>query len=260
VPENNISKHWQKSVKERCWCKHVAGKDPNAKIKTGSFEHYACINFFLQLLVPSNEILNGMVLASIVCRKALYIERVPFISGWDDESLCDKHQFVSIRQIEMTGIGALPFDRGDDEMNMDHPYFRTYGRFEYADGETEVPEDPYQANAPTGQGYPTIVLPNIDETLRVPLSRWKQLPEKFKPFCVYSNRIADTAKGVGSFYSTVKDYKRLGCLIPVELDRENIGWKWWTDYYDKKFRVISRETRKNAARLIAPAKDDEEED
>ena len=259
LPKNRLSAHWQKSVKHRCWCKHVAGRDAKAKIRDGSTEHYACINFFLQLIVPNDQ-LNGLVFASIVCRKAIYVDRVPFISGWDDESLCEKHQFVSVRQIEMTGIGALPFDRGNNAMKLNHAEFKQYGRFRYADGQTLVPSDPYQPYAPTGLGYPEIRLPNVRSELRTQVSRWKQLPGNFKPFCVYTQRRADSADGCSTHYSSTKKLSKLGCLIPVELDRENVGWKWWNNYYDLKFRRISNETVENAAVLTAPPQAEEDDD
>lgn len=108
---NTLSTNWFKTLPLRCWCKLTYQEDE--KISDESVQHYGTINFFVQLIVLYEPLLHGCTFASIACHKAVYVQRVPIISGFTDESFCGEHTFVSIRQLDITNLGMLPFDRGN---------------------------------------------------------------------------------------------------------------------------------------------------
>lgn len=136
---------------------------------------------------------------------------------------------------------------------MNDNVFDVYGRLSCARADFPIAEDPFQDYAPT-ERFRTIQLPDLKVELRTQLARWKLLPNIFRPFFIH--KWLDSSEECKARYSPHNDkLHKLGALIPIELDRSNVGWRWWTEEHRIKVQSIAQSTLINAARISPHTQD-----
>jgi hypothetical protein len=96
---NNLSNYWFEKKHFHSWCK-FKGKEEDGDEK----DFYGQINSFLQLCFPTEPLLNGVIIASVTCRRALKHKFNNYIIGKDKYSLLASIQYVPAINIYSTQI------------------------------------------------------------------------------------------------------------------------------------------------------------
>jgi hypothetical protein len=107
---NNLKKYWSNADNHSSWCKFRILETNNNGVAHSKGITYGQINSFIQIYLPLDELVNGLVLVSIVARKSQDDKNFQLSYIYPDNSYLADRLYILATDIVPIPIGIVGFD------------------------------------------------------------------------------------------------------------------------------------------------------